>query len=63
MAGTTESSQKPVGGTLQIRYDKNSTKETFLEIRAHHSSHEATLIFLMDFYKKNYKATMPGSVT
>ena len=63
MTGNTHSPNKIGSSVIQIRYEKDQTRTDFLELRAHHESHEATLVFLMEFYKKNFKATMPGSIT
>jgi hypothetical protein len=63
MTSNTQSPKNPGSGVLQIRYEKDQTRTSFLEIRAHHESHEAALVFLMDFYKKNYKPVMTGSIT
>jgi hypothetical protein len=48
---------------LQIRYTKETTRTDFLEIRAHFNNHEEALTALIDFWKKNNKPVMKGTVT
>jgi hypothetical protein len=48
---------------LQIRYTNDTTRTDFLEIRAHFNNHEDALTALIDFWKKNNKPVMKGTVT
>jgi hypothetical protein len=61
MSSNTKKSQKDQ--ILQIRYEKNTTKTDFLEVRAHFKTHEDTLVALIGFWKKNYDTVTHGAVT
>jgi hypothetical protein len=61
MIRTTKNSKKT--GLIQIRYEKETTRTGFLEIRAHFQNHEDALAALVEFWKKYNKPVMKGSIT
>lgn len=60
MTRTTKTSKKNV---IQIRYEKETTRTDFLEVRAHFPNHEETIVALVQFWKKYNKPVMKGSIT